>query len=202
MVMWLSRTVIQRAATLPWIGNWFRRRCLVQALKDLDYVELAFTKPSVHFHDNVHLLYDSLKGVQLPAGVTHKDYHDLSIACHTKTSKTACELLESMDKAWGNAPETYFKTGGINQLTPMLDWYSNESSLLEFYQRALEMLFVFMQLNPKSQDGNVYLGMPRGVSQRLEEFLNNRLFKLLVLDLIAVSRLVYQLELWRHDGKE
>lgn len=202
MVMWLSNAVIQRAFKLPWIGGWVRRRCLEKALVALDKVELGFTKPSVKFSDNVHLLYDSLKGIQPAAGVPHRAYQTSGINCHTKTSKIACELLESMDKAWGNAPETYFKSTGGNHTTAMLDWYSNESSLMEFHQRTLEMIFVFMQLNPRSADGNVYLGDPKGVSQRLEDFLNNRLFKLLVLDLIAVSRLVYQLELWRNDGKE
>lgn len=187
----------------PLVGKHCRVNVAKHLLQSLDKVEKNFTSPVVRFVDNIAYLGEVLKSFNYTLEEDLRHYKVLRITTFTKSSHTAYTLLEVINQDVGVPNfEEYFKETAIVYPKPLLDWYSNEQSLMGFINNAILLLHEYSRVNTPSDDSRVYTPTAPTTPYATLEFFKSRYFKFLVLDLIQSLRIVLNLEVRGHHAKE
>mgnify|MGYP003407327187 CR=1 FL=1 len=179
----------------PFVGKKIRLTLSHQLLGEFDAVEKGFGSATVRFSTAIAQLYDSLEGFDFALEEDFAAYNALTLTAYTKTSGEAHKLLERLRGIGGPKLEDYFKETMKEQPSPFLGWYSNRQSFEGFVAGTIALVELYTQMNPRSTDGRVYTAKELAVTYSTQEFLSSKYFKLLVLDLIQVLRIVLYLEI-------
>lgn len=188
-------------STWPVVGKHFRRKVIANVITQLEIVNKGFTSPSISFTHNIHKLYNALQGLDVHLEEDFGVFKDLDIELATNTSGNACELLERL-KSNSNLLnfDDYFKQSKKARL--FLDWYSNKVTLFSLITGTINLIKLYTELNPITDDGTAGVINPRNVTFITKSFLESWCFKLLVKDLIFLLQLLLNLELREPHVKE
>ena len=179
----------------PFVGKKIRLTLANRLLEEFDAVEKGFNSATVRFSTAISRLYDSLEGFDFALEEDFAAYHSLTLTAYTKTSGEAHRLLERLQGIGGPKTENYFKETMKESPSPFLGWYSNRQSFEGFIGGSIALIDLYTKMNPRSTDGHVYTAKELAVSYSNQEFLSSKYFKLLVLDLLQVLRVVLYLEI-------
>lgn len=178
LLKWLSR--------LPVIGERYRSKLDHSLLKELEQIEARLTNGSAttRFDTQVHDLYDCLKGLEGPLPVNPREFLQIPMVSHTKSSGQAKGLLERLQQGLYINHDEYFVKAGAVRHHSFLDWYSNDESFAEFLDGMRTLLGLYCNLKPRDADGFQYDKKLALCNDVTETFVLSKWFKLVVLDLI------------------
>ena len=194
---------------VPLIGNWFGRVYYQALIKQLDIISDRFGMTKVRYTDNIHLLYDALKGTSLTLDEDFTWLYDQRIKVYTKTSGDAHRLLEAIivDRR-SVVPSTYFRDYDVHSPVDLSAWYSNAYSVNTFYELGVTLVAIYCDVYPRSekvidnQTGSVLDHDYLKHNPALQLLLTGLDFKLLVGDLIEISKLISRSRIRDRHGKE
>lgn len=160
-------------------------------LRRLTEIEENFSKPTVRFRTNVWDLYDCLvraSKIPLEEDLDLFRYTELTIS--TKSSEKALEYMEVLLRGEASfKKEDYFKEVDYSKPKNIIEWYSNIYSFQKFYDDAITIVGLWCLTNPKYEEGvSKYDTTSNSVNRVLLEFLSSRDFKMIITDLINISR--------------
>lgn len=196
-------SLLNLLSTWPFVGKRFRAAAVGQLLEQLDIVEKGFSSPSVRFAHNIHALHIALQGFDYNLQEDFGYFKGLEFNPYTKTSARAFALLDVI-KLNNGLPELdlYFKDTLKDSSHQFLDWYSNQNTVVGFVGNTIQLLNIYVRLNPLTEDGEPHIFQPGEISYNTREFIGGRYFKLLVLDFIQVLKVLLHLEQRGNYGKE
>lgn len=158
-------------------------------LNKLESVERNFSKPSVRFRTNVWDLYDCLTRLStMPIEEDLTLFRYESIVISTTSSEAALAFLEAVIEGERVKKEFYFKQFEVLKPVKMIDWYSNLYSFQKFIESGVVVAGLWCALNPNQEDGPSQDQVIPVMNQVLLDFLGGREFRVILNDLISVSR--------------
>lgn len=196
-------SLLNLLSTWPLVGKRFRTAAVGQLLKQLDIVEKGFSSPSVRFTHNIHTLHIALQGFGYKLREDFGYFKGLEFNPYTKTSARAFALLDVI-KLNNGLPELdfYFKDTLKDSSHQFLDWYSNQDTVVGFVSNTIQLLDIYVCVNPPTEDGEPCNFQSGEISYNTREFIGGRYFKFLVLDFIQVLKILLHLEQRGNYGKE
>lgn len=172
-------------------------------LNELGRIEGNFSKPSVRLRTNVWDSYNCLirlAEIPLEEDLSLFRYQRLTIS--TKSSEGALKLMESLIEGERFKKETYFKSRDYLKPTELINWYSNLYSFQKFYEHGVTIVGLWCSLNPKDEDGFSQDKVVPLINQVLLDFLSSREFKIVLTDLINISRFNLEKNIGLFNDKE
>lgn len=202
---------------VPYFGKRFKIARLNSVLAEVAHIKKQFNKPMVRFDDNIHALYDCLRGLDLTLQEDIEWFLTLDITCYTKTSTEAAKYLNRHFENGFPKEEHFFKVLSVGSLeTGLLDWYSNFDTAQEFIDLFFYVIDVYCAENlrsvkspafdPDEQDdvsGSVAYtdSRKREINPSLMDFFNSNTFKLVLEDFMVVIEVVIYSQLRRLNGE-
>jgi hypothetical protein len=214
--MALANLVSNAFVNVPYFGKRIKIARLNSVLLEIEHIKKQFNKPMVRFDDNIHALYDCLKGLDLTLQEDIGWFLDLDITCYSKTSTEAVTYLKRHVENAFPKEEHFFKNTSVGSLeTGFMDWYSNYDTAQEFVDTFLYVIDLYCAENPRSskrpvfdaeeQDDvfgtDVYTdSRKRELTQSMIEFFINQPFRLLLDDFLVLVEVVIYSQLRRLNG--
>lgn len=214
--MSLANLVSNAVANIPYFGKRMKVARLNSVLSEIEHIKKQFNKPMVRFDDNIHALYDCLKGLDLTLEEDIGWFLDLDITCFSKTSTEAATYLKRHIENAFPKDEHFFKNLSVGSLeTGFMDWYSNYDTAQEFIDLFVYAIDLYCAENPKSakykvhgaeeQDdisgSEVYTdSRKRELNHSMIEFFSNQPFRLLLDDFLVMVEVVIYSQLRRLNG--
>lgn len=203
--------------SIPYVGKRMKINKLNKVLLDIEDIKKQFNKPMVRFDDNIHRLYDCLKGLDLTLVEDYEWYLSLDITTRTKTSVGASRYITEHINNLFPKEDIYFRESNVSNISVrFLDWCNNTESLQEFVFKFLYVLDLYCEENPKvikcfSDDpeiqGDVFVGhnvykplRSKELNYSLLEFFNNNTFRLILDDFITSVQVVIYSQLGGLNG--
>jgi hypothetical protein len=194
---------------VPFVAKWLDRLYNRELLKQMDFISSRFGMTKVRYTDNIHLLYDALKGSSLTLEEDFEWLYDQRIKIHTKTSGDAHRLLDAIitDRR-SVTPSAYFRDQEVYKPIAVKAWYSNAYSVNNFFELGVVLIGIYCSIYPTSsqivdnQTGSVFDHDYLKHNPALQLLLTGTDFKLVVSDLIEVTKLISRSRLRNRYGKE
>ena len=165
-------------------------------MEELDKVSKQFHSPMIRFATIVHNLYDVLQEARMPLNAHFEWLTTQVIPINTKTSEEAYRLLENLLQGRGVKPSLSFRSQEGFEPIPVDDWYSNTESVELFYDRALTMMQAYCEKNPLDPEWDEVNKPTVNWNPAVMAFIGSMEFKLMIHDIIAVTRLILQSQKW------
>lgn len=185
--------VLKTLKAMPLIGKWAGLAYYKELLIDIERIEARFFSATVRFADNINDLYDCL--LQATDVVLEEDFawfHTIELNTYTKTSGDAHALLAGLLDNKYLKVDDYFKEYEVRKMASLLYWYSSSYTVESFMATGLSVIGVYCEVNPRSSDldgEDIFTKKPLRLNQPLAAFITSRHFRLMVDDLLTVTRL-------------
>lgn len=193
-------SLLNLLSSWPIIGKRCRASAVKHTLEQFDEIVKGFDSPSVRFSHNIHALHNALQGFDYFLTEDLSYFKTVRLSPFTKTSATACEWLDILELSTGLPEIDKYK----NDLSSdrFLDWYSGRETLGQFIGNTIHLVDIYVAVNPATEEGIPRIFNPGEISFNTKEFIGSRYFKLFVLDLIRVLKVLLHLEQRGDHDKE
>lgn len=176
---------------LTWLSKYskrYKRILLKKQTKDLNNVKLSFTKASVRYGDSLDELVRVTRNINYLLEEDLRLFNEFDISTFTTSSSKALEVVDYyLGDGYNNKPTNYFRASYDLKKVNYLDWYSNSDIVSDLVVGMRELLLAYLAMNDINWEGNI--------PKHLENFLNDKEFKLLVLDYISLLTLMLEVDL-------
>jgi hypothetical protein len=204
-MMTTKLAVLKALKAMPLIRKWAGLAYYSELLTQVEQIEARFFSATVRFTDNMHLLYDCL--LQATDVALEEDFawfQTVAMNTYTKTSGEAHSLLAGLLEGKFLKVEDYFKEYEVRKMTGLLHWYSSSYTVESFMATGLSIIGIYCEHNPHSNDEDgedIFTKKPLRLNQPLAAFITSRHFRLMVDDLLTVTRLAISSQIRVLDGE-
>lgn len=192
--MTLTKLEVLKALTkFPLIHRWAGLSYHRELLSEIERIEARFFSATVRFADNIHDLYDCLlQATDVALVEDFAWFHTIELNTYTKTSGDAHALLFGLLNNKYPKTEDFFKEYEVRKMAGLLHWYSSSYTVESFMAAGLSVIGVYCEVNPRSSDldgEDIFTKKPLRLNPSLAAFITSRHFRLMVDDLLTVTRL-------------
>lgn len=185
-------SLLNLLSSWPIIGKRCRASVVKHTLEQFDEIVKGFDSPSIRFSHNIHALHHVLQGFDYFLTEDLSYFKSVRLNLFTKTSAMACEWLDILELRNGLPEIDKYEHDGLSDR--FLDWYSSQETLGRFIGNTIQLIDIYVAVNPMSEEGIPKIFNPGEITFNTKEFIGGRYFKLFVLDLIRVLKVLLYLE--------
>lgn len=196
--------VLNTLGKLPWVGRRLQLSYYQNLKLEVERIEAAFFSPTVRFTDQVHDLYDCLKGSEITLAEDFQWFHSLILNTYSKTAADAVHCLSSITNGWLLKTENYFKETEVTKRVPLLQWYSNRDYVEQFISLGLVTLQAYTTRYPRLENEKVGPAIEKAKNvfwnPSLGNFCGSQYFKMILDDFITIVLIALESHIRRLNG--